>query len=256
MSAEPAPGRLLLVPNTLDHGNEPAPIEQVLARGVLEQAALLQHWVVEDARSARAFLKRVATKAPLVQPLQALAIVELPRPRKGAHDEIPAQVWRDLLAPAQAGHDIGLQSEAGMPAVADPGSLLVAQAHALRIPVVPLAGPSSLVLALAASGLNGQSFAFLGYLPQEAAVRAGRLREIESWSRRWRQTQLFIETPYRNQALWEAMLAGLAPSTQLAVACGLTLPHGFTRMATVAGWRQAPIELPDRLPAVFALLAH
>jgi 16S rRNA (cytidine1402-2'-O)-methyltransferase len=121
--------------------------------------------------------------------------------------------------------------------------------------VLPLAGASSLLLALAASGLEGQSFAFVGYLPQDAGARAQRLRELEALSRKARQTQFFIETPYRNAALMEAMLSALAPATRVAVACGLTLPEGWCRTDTVAGWRARPATLPDRLPAVFSLLA-
>jgi 16S rRNA (cytidine1402-2'-O)-methyltransferase len=120
--------------------------------------------------------------------------------------------------------------------------------------VQPLAGASSLLLALAASGLNGQSFAFVGYLPQDGAARGARIRELEALSRRAAQTQLFIETPYRSAVLLEALLAALAPGTRLAVSCGLTLPGGFTRSDTVAGWRSRPLALPERMPAVFALL--
>ncbi|MCZ2439512.1 MAG: SAM-dependent methyltransferase [Burkholderiales bacterium] len=250
-----APGRLLLVPNTLDHGSDPVPIEAVLARGVLEQAAALRHWVVEDARSARAFLKRVGAVTPLGAPLQEITIAELPRARKGSGEQAPASAWTALLQPALAGHDLGLLSEAGLPAVADPGAQLVAAAHEAGLRVLPLAGPSALMLALAASGLDGQSFAFVGYLPQEALARERRLRELEALSRRQRQTQLFIETPYRNAALAAALLAALQPSTRLAIACGLTLPNGFNRCCRVADWRRTPPAMPDRLPAVFALLA-
>lgn len=250
-----ARGRLLLVPNTLDHGSEPVPIEAVLARGVLEKAAALRHWVVEDARSARAFLKRVAVLTPLAAPLQEIAIAELPRPRKGSGQAPPAAAWAALLQPALGGHDLGLLSEAGLPAVADPGAQLVAAAHDAGLRVLALPGPSALMLALAASGLDGQSFAFVGYLPQDAAARERRLRELEALSQRQRQTQLFIETPYRNAALAAALLAVLQPSTRLAIACGLTLPAGWSRCQRVADWRRAPPTLPDRLPAVFALRA-
>lgn len=249
------PGRLLLVPNTLDHGNEPVAIEQVLARGVLQQAAALRHWVVEDARSARSFLKRVDAVAPLGTPLQSLSIHELPRARKGSREPVPAEQWLSLLNPALQGHDLGLLSEAGLPAVADPGSSLVEAAHGLGISVLPLAGASALLLALAGSGLNGQSFAFVGYLPQEPDARLRRLRELETLSRQARQTQLFIETPYRNPALATALLAGLQPSTRLSISCGLTLAGGWTRCDSVARWRHAPPQVSDRMPAVFAILA-
>lgn len=247
-------GRLLLVPNALDLGAAPVDLPQVLPLGVLQCAARLGHWLAEDARSTRAFLKRVHAVVPLQQPLQAIAIRELPRPPKGTAPATAAD-WRDLLAPALAGHDMGLISEAGLPAVADPGAQAVAAAHALAIPVVPLPGASALLLALAASGLNGQSFAFVGYLPQEPAARLTRLKELQALSRRHGQTQLLIETPYRNAALLEALLQGLADDTRLAVSCGLTLPDAWNRSDRVADWRRRPQRMPDRVPAVFAFLA-
>jgi 16S rRNA (cytidine1402-2'-O)-methyltransferase len=248
-------GSLILMPNALDLGTEQVPLEDVLPLGVIRRAARLTHWAAEDARSARAFLKRVAAIEPLAMPLQAIQITELPRPRKGSNEPVPAQTWNALLQPALAGHDLGLISEAGLPAVADPGAALVAVAHAQGVPVLPLAGASSLLLALAASGLNGQSFAFVGYLPQDTAARTTRLRELEALSRRTGQTQLLIETPYRNAALLAALLDGLAPSTRLSVSCGLTLPGGWSRTDTVSRWRERPPQMPDRLPAVFGLLA-
>ncbi len=250
-----AQGRLLLVPNTLDHGNDPVAIEQVLARGVLLQAAALHHWVVEDARSARSFLKRVDAVTSLDMPLQSLSIHELPRARKGSREPVPAEQWRALLNPALQGHDLGLLSDAGLPAVADPGASVVEAAHDLGITVLPLAGASALLLAVAASGLNGQSFAFVGYLPQEPDGRLRRLRELETLSRQARQTQVFIETPYRNPTLAAALLGGLQPSTRLSISCGLTLAGGWTRCLSVAQWRQSPPQVSDRMPAVFALLA-
>lgn len=253
----PQPGTLYLVPSPLDFGIEGAeavPLDEVLPTGVLRIAARLDHWVAENARSARAFLKRVNAVVPLAQPLQQIAIVELPRPAKGAkhaaaHDLTP------LLAPLLAGDDLGLISEAGLPAVADPGAALVQAAHAAGIRVVALPGAGSLLLALAASGLNGQSFAFVGYLPVEAAERATRVRELEALSRRANQTQLLIETPYRNAALLDALLAHLQPATRLSVSCGLTAPGAFTRSDTVARWRAERGTLPADRPAVFAFLA-
>lgn len=250
-----SPGTLLLVPNTLDLGAEEVDLRDVLPEGVIRRAAGLLHWAAEDARSARAFLKRVAALVPLAAPLQAMAISELPRPRKGSREPVPAAAWQALLQPALQGHDLGLISEAGLPAVADPGAALVQAAHAAGVPVLPLPGASSLLLALAASGLNGQSFAFVGYLPQDAAARTTRLKELETLSRRLAQTQLLIETPYRNAALLAAMLAALGPGTRVSVSCGLTLDGGWTRSDTVAGWRARPAQMPDRWPAVFSLLA-
>ena len=247
-------GRLLLVPNALDLGAEPVPLQEVLPWGVLERAAALAHWLAEDVRSTRAFLKRVHERVPLQRPLQSISIRELPRPPKGAS---PAPRWdgRDLLAPALAGEDIGLISEAGLPAVADPGATVVAAAHALGIAVLPLPGASALLLALAASGLNGQSFAFVGYLPQDPGARLARLKELQALSRRSGQTQLLIETPYRNAALLDALLQGLADDTRLAVSCGLTLATAWNRSDRVTAWKQRPTRMPDRVPAVFAFLA-
>ncbi len=251
-------GTLYLVPNTLDFGiagaEEAVPLDEVLPVGVLRLAARLEHWVAENARSTRAFLKRVDRIVPLARPLQQIAIVELPRPPKGVKPA-GAPDFTPLLAPLREGHDLGLISEAGLPAVADPGAALVQAAHDASVTVHPLPGASSLLLALAASGLNGQSFAFVGYLPVEAAERAARVRELEALSRQARQTQLMIETPYRNGALLEAMLAHLQATTRLSVSCGLTAPGAFTRTDSVARWRAGPAVLPADRPAVFALLA-
>lgn len=253
----PLIGRLLLIPNTLDLGAEAGDIQQVLPLGVLRQAAQLKHWVAENAKTTRAFLKRVDAVAPLAQPLQSLSIQELPRPRKGSGATQPsAAELQALLQPALKGEDLGLISEAGLPAVADPGAALVEAAHAAGISVQPLSGPSSLMLALAASGLNGQSFAFVGYLPVEASERAAKLRELEATSRRLGQTQLLIETPYRNAAMLSALTGTLAGTTRLSVSCGLTLAEGWTRSQAVAQWKSAAVQMPDRLPAVFAFLAQ
>ena len=253
-------GRLILIPNTLDFGVDGAAVDlhDVLPLEVIRMAAGLTHWVAENAKTTRAFLKRVDAIAPLVQPVQSLSIVEMPRPPKGRapmDQTARNNAWPALLAPARAGHDIGLISEAGLPAIADPGALLVAAAHAEGIKVLALSGPSSLLLALSASGLNGQSFAFVGYLPVDGAARNSRMRELEALSRRLGQTQLMIETPYRNQALLDALLAGLQPQTRLSVSCGLTLSSGWTRTSTVAQWRAKPQTMPDKVPSVFALLA-
>ena len=249
-------GRLLLVPNTLDLGAPAVDIQQLLPLGVLQCAAGLGHWLAEDARSTRAFLKRVHAVVPLARPLQAIDIRELPRPPKGQPGAAPdRRVLDELLAPARQGQDVGLISEAGLPAVADPGAAVVAAAHALGVPVVPLPGASSLLLALAASGLNGQSFAFVGYLPQQPAQRLARLKELQALSRRSAQTQLLIETPYRNAAMLAALLDGLSDDTRLSVSCGLSLPEGWTRTDRVDAWRKRPLQMPDRVPAVFAFLA-
>lgn len=250
-------GSLYLVPNTLDFGAKSGipPLQQVLPLGVIETAARLPHWVAENAKTTRAFLKRVDAVVTLAQPLQAIDIRELPRPPKGRPAAASADEWSMLLAPALRGEDVGLISEAGLPAVADPGAALVDAAHRAGLRVIALPGPSSLLLALAASGLNGQSFSFVGYLPIEAAERGARIRELEAQSRREHQTQLMIETPYRNETLLAALLAHLGGNTRLAVSCGLTLDSAFSRTDSVAGWKAAPTALPADLPVVFSLLA-
>jgi len=257
MGDTPSRGALHLVPNTLDsHATGPLPaIEAVLPLGVIRAAARLEHWLVENAKSARAFLKRIDAIEPLVRPLQEISVIELPRPPKGAREAAPtfdAALW---LAPALEGHDMGLLSEAGLPAVADPGAAAVAAAHALGVTVIALPGPSALLLALAASGHNGQSFAFVGYLPTDEASRAARIRELEALSRRHQQTQLMIETPYRNAVLLAALIQHLDSDTRLSVSCGLTLPGGWTRSDRVAVWRGRPSRLPTDVPAMFSLEA-
>lgn len=250
-------GTLYLVPNALDAGTGFAgpSLEEVLALGVIRLAARLEYWVVENAKSTRQFLKRVEATTPLARPLQQLSIVQLPVPDKGRKVLGTAADLDVLLAPALSGNDIGLLSEAGLPAVADPGAVLVQRAHARDIRVTALAGPSALLLALAASGLNGQGFEFVGYLPIEAQARSARLRELEAQSRRDGATRIMIETPYRNQALLDAMLQHLHSSTLLSVSCGLTLPSGFSRTASVADWRASPWPLPSDVPTVFLLLS-
>lgn len=260
----PPLGRLLLIPNTLDlgcvpEGQTPPDLREVIPMAAVQAAARLQHWVAENAKTTRAFLKRVDAIAPLNGPIQSLDIAVLPRPPKGgpggkatATDQA---AWDALLSPALAGHDLGLISEAGLPGVADPGAALVLAAHRAGVVVLPMSGPSSLVLAVAASGLNGQSFAFLGYLPTDQAQRVARIRELETQSRKQRQTQLVIETPYRNAALAQALIQTLAPDTLLSFSVGLTLQEGWCQTRSVAQWRQAPPVLPDHIPAVFAWLA-
>jgi 16S rRNA (cytidine1402-2'-O)-methyltransferase len=257
-------GTLYLVPTPLDFGvaqaTRVAPSEWLPAE-TLGTARRLTHWITENAKSTRAFLKRVDALASLAAPLQAQQITELPRAahKKGDHApqaEGDAQA-RELLAPALLGHDIGLVSEAGMPAIADPGSSIVRAAHAMGLRVVPLTGPISLMLALAASGLNGQSFAFVGYVPQDATERAKRLRELEALALKTGQTQILIETPYRNTALLQALLQTLHPHTRLAVCGALTLPQQVCRSALVQEWKRNPQtlsgELPLDAPCVFLL---
>ncbi len=249
-----AKGRLYLVPAPLDFGcDTETPLTEVLPAGTLQAAARLEHWVCESAKSLRAYLKRVNALYPLAAAIQLQQIQELPREVHKKGDHAGQFDARPLLAAALAGFDIGLVSEAGMPAVADPGSSVVRAAHDLGIKVVPLVGPVSLLLALAASGLNGQNFAFVGYLPQEAAERTKRIRELESLALKTGQAQLFIETPYRNVMLWQALLQGLQHNTRLAVSSGLTLSSAASRSDSVKAWRQQPVPLSASVPAVFAL---
>ncbi len=257
-TAATTPGTLYLVPAPLDFGcDTQAPLQDALPDGTLQTAARLTHWICENAKSTRAYLKRIDALHPLAAALQAQQITELPREvhKKGDHGGAGHATFdaRPLLAPALAGHAMGLVSEAGMPAVADPGSSVVRAAHDLGIPVVPLVGPVSLLLALAASGLNGQEFAFTGYLPQDAGQRAQRIRELESLALKQGQTQLFIETPYRNAALWQSLLQTLQANTRLAMASGITLPTARHASRLVRQWRQQPDAPDNRTPTVFAI---
>ena len=234
------PGKLFLIPAWL---SEEAVPEAVLAAPVLATIRSLDRFVVEDAKSARRFL--AACGHP--KPMREVAMTELNE--HTAPGEVPA-----MLEPAFAGGDLGLLSEAGLPAVADPGALLVAAAHARGIAVVPLPGPSSIPLALAASGLEGQRFRFVGYLPAETAARRAAVAELERQSARHRETQVFIETPYRNDALLADLLQACGPATRLAVAADLTGPSEWVRMDRVEGWRARPATIGKR-PAIFLLLA-
>lgn len=233
-------GTLYLIPVPL---GAVAP-ELSLPATVLERVRPLTHFVVENAKSARAFLKAVGT----AQPLQQLQLQEL-------NEHTRADALDRLLAPLLAGQDVGLVSEAGCPAVADPGADLVALAQRESIRVVPLIGPSSLLLALMASGLNGQRFAFHGYLPAREAERDKALRELENESRKRRQTQIFIETPYRNRQLFNGLLKVCQPGTRLTLATDLSLPGESVLTRTIQQWKKLPPPEIERRPTVFLLLA-
>ena len=266
MSTAPTKGTLYLIPTPLDFGCDlPVlpPLSDVLPEQTLSIAANTIHWVTENAKSTRAFLKRVNATHPLAQAIQALYISEMPRAlhKKGDFGAAPISdhELQPLLAPALNGHSIGLVSEAGMPAIADPGARIVRLAHKLGIPVMPLVGPSSLLLALAASGMNGQRFAFVGYLPQHTSERQQAIEKLEARAHQQGETQVFIETPFRNQALLDGLLKTLKPNTMLAVSSGLTLgpttheagQKSFS--APASDWRQRPHGLDLSLPAVFAI---
>lgn len=249
------PGILYLIPNTLGTA-VPAPsdpLAHIIPSEVQRITAQLGYFVAENAKTTRAFLKLVAAQHPLAQPLQEIRISELNVNTSAA--QLPA-----LLAPIKGGQDGGLISEAGVPAVADPGANLVRLAHQEGIQVKPLVGPSSLLLAVMASGLSGQSFAFNGYLPTDTTQRAKRIKTLEDRSRLERQTQLFIETPYRNAALLEALIATCKPNTLLSVATDLSLPTETIATQTISKWKQDLTvgRAPDfhKKPTVFLLLAE
>lgn len=233
-------GTLYLIPVPLG----PTAPQESLPANVLATVRPLTYFVVEQAKTARAFLKAVGTDTPL----QALQLEEL-------NEHTKATALDQLLAPLRAGHDVGLLSEAGCPAVADPGANLVALAQQENIRVVPLIGPSSLLLALMASGLNGQRFAFQGYLPAKEAERTKSLRDLESESRKRQQTQLFIETPYRNKAMFDGILQACQPTTRLTVATDLTLKSESVLTRSIAQWKKETPPDIERRPTVFLLLA-
>ena len=251
--------RLILVPAPLDFGCEvQAPITDVLPLATLQSASRITHWIAENAKSCRAVIKRIGEVQALALPLQQHIITELPREvhKKGDHggsfDAKPLLQAALQKARAEGAQEIGLISEAGMPAVADPGSSVVRAAHALGLAVLPLIGPSSLLLALAASGQNGQNFAFVGYLPIDSADRILRIRALEGIAKKTGQTQLFIEVPHRNAALWQVLLNNLQPNTYLSAASGLSLPAAQIFSATVADWKHR--AAPDAgLPCVMAI---
>ena len=207
-----------------------------LTPSALQSIKTLKDFAVENAKSARAFLGEIG------MPVRDLNIFELEKEK-------------EPLKPLREGRNLGLLSEAGCPAIADPGAALVEAAHREGFKVVPLVGPSSITLALMASGLEGQRFAFCGYLPREAPDREKRIRELEKRSRQEQETEIFIETPYRNDVLLSALLNTCQEKTRLCVAADLTLPTQFIQTRTIREWRERVPPIGKR-PAVFLLLAH
>lgn len=234
-------GTLYLIPCTL--GDTPA--EQVLPRHVIDVARRLEHFVVEQAKTARQFLAALKPE----KPIQSLHFATLNE--HTAHKDLAG-----LLAPLLAGHDVGIISEAGCPGIADPGADLVNLAHHNGIRVVPLVGPSSILLALMASGLNGQRFAFHGYLPIADAERKKAIATLEAESIRQKQTQLFIETPYRNEKMLGALLAHCRPQTRLCVATDITLPGELIQTRSIAQWKLRPLPQLNKRPSLFLLLGN
>ena len=233
-------GTLYLIPVALGA----SALEAILPQTVRDTAATLDTFIVEHAKTARAFLKDVGTHTPLQQ-LNLMVLDE----------HTPASELPALLAPLRSGKDVGLISEAGCPAVADPGSNLVRLAHQQGIRVVPLVGPSSILLALMASGLSGQHFVFHGYLPVDKTARKSRLQALEQAARDHDQTQIFIETPYRSQQMLEAILESCDTATALCVATDITLTTETIRTQSIAEWKK---RLPaiDKRPTVFLLHAR
>lgn len=245
-------GTLYLIPNTL---SSPTDINHDTLNAVLPiQVQTIvhecNHFVVETAKVARQFLKAVGTQTPL----QELHISEL-------NVKTADEVVNQLLAPVLAGHNLGLLSDAGCPAVADPGARLVEAAHRAGVRVVPLVGPSSILLALMGSGLNGQKFAFHGYLPIDAVQKAKEIKRLEQESKNHAQTQMFIETPYRNMQLFETLLKTLQSNTRLCVGTDLTLPTEWLRTQTVGEWQKmlktSGVQMVDlnKRPTMFLFLA-
>jgi 16S rRNA (cytidine1402-2'-O)-methyltransferase len=233
-------GTVYLVPNLLGT----VPPEDVLPARTIAIARALAHWIVETPKPARAFLKSLASGRPIAE----LVIAEI-----GEHPD--AERLRTLLEPARAGADVGVLSDAGCPGVADPGAALVAAAHVQGLRVVPLVGPSSLLLALMASGMNGQRFEFHGYLPAKPEARATAVLALEAASRSRRAAQLFIETPYRNVTMLETLVATLAPLTRLCVAVDLTLPSESVVTRAARAWRGHDFSAYAKRPAIFLIEA-
>ena len=237
---KPALGTLYLIPVTL--GDDM--VQHVIPDYVLNVARNLETFVVESEKSARHFLSNIKT----LKPVRELNLHLL-------NEHTDMKILPDLLAPLLAGHNVGLMSDAGCPAVADPGAQLVQLAHKKGIRVVPMVGPSSILLSLMASGLNGQQFAFLGYLPVEKSQRNQKLKEIEKRSASHKETQLFIETPYRNQTMLDAILQTCHAQTQLCIACDVSLDSEMIVTKSIASWKtSAPIDIHKR-PCLFLMLA-
>lgn len=232
-------GKLYLIPSPLGD-TDPA---EVIPAPVLSFLPSLDCFVVEEVRTARRYLSRAGLKG---------RIGELEFHELNEHTS-PAQA-ETYLSLFGNGRNVGLISEAGLPAVADPGALLVSLCHAHGIEVVPFVGPSSLMLALMASGLNGQSFAFVGYIPAKTEERRNALKALERRSSAARQTQILIETPYRNDSLFSDMLQCLSGTVRLCIAANITCPDAYIRTKTVAQWKAAPVTIGKR-PCVFLILA-
>ena len=238
-AAKTSSGKLYLVPCPIAPDGEP---RSVLPQPNFDIIDSLDYFIVENIRSARRFL----SKAGISRRIDDLLFAEL------NEHTAPAEI-EELLKPLAAGRSAGLISEAGVPAVADPGAPLVGLCHRRGIRVIPLTGPSSIIMAVMASGLNGQSFAFNGYLPVKAPERIRAIRQLERRAVSERQTQLFIEAPYRNTGLWRDLLATCSPATRLTVAADITAPDEYIVTRSVGEWRKLPVPEIAKRPAIFAI---
>ena len=234
------PGTLYLIPCPIAEEGDVWDVLPAANRAVM---ASLDYFIVENTRSARRFL----SKAKLGRPIEELEFREL-----NEHTVAGCEV-EELVAPIAAGRSAGVISEAGVPGVADPGALVVALCHRRGIRVVPLVGPSSILLAMMASGLNGQSFAFNGYLPVKPPERVQAIRRFERRAQSERQSQLFIEAPYRNVKLMEQLLQTLAPETRPTLAMDITAPGEYIRTLPVREWRSVRLPEMNRRPAIFII---
>ena len=230
-------GNLYLIPVLLGNSKP----EEVLPSSLFELITRIDYYIVEDVRSARRFLK----KADANTEIDKLTFFELNK--HTANIEIDS-----FLEPARSGSDTGLMSEAGSPCVADPGSNIIYAAHRSGIKVIPLPGPSSIILALMASGLNGQKFAFHGYLPVNKVERSRMVKSLENESLTSRQSQIFMETPYRNMQMVETLTEICNPATQLCIACDITLDSEYIYTCSIAEWKRIKPDI-NRRPAIFIL---
>lgn len=231
--------KLFLVPSPLGDTD----IQQVIPSVVFPSISHVTHFAVEELRSARRYLSKLGFRGN-IESLNFYEINEHSTPKD----------IEDIFAVLKAGNDMALISEAGLPAVADPGAALVSLAHKGDIDVVPFVGPSSLMMALMSSGLNGQCFAFCGYIPVKKEERKKRLKDLEARSKKYDETEIIIETPYRNDALFEDILSTLQPSTKVTVAANITMPDQYIKTKTVAVWKKDKIEISKR-PCVFLIYA-
>jgi 16S rRNA (cytidine1402-2'-O)-methyltransferase len=232
-------GKLYLLPTPISDDS----IDLVIPQKVIDKSRTLTHFVVEEFRTARRYLSKIKVETPIDE----LTFFLL-------NEHTPQHEIENFLKPLKNGIDMGLMSEAGLPAVADPGSLLVEAAHRNNIEVVPMVGPNSLLLTLMASGLNGQNFAFIGYLPVKPDLRKKKIRELEQKSRLEFQTQLFIEAPYRNAKLFNDILNVCHDQTRLTIACELTSSNQFIKTKTIKEWKKEPLPEINKRNTVFAIL--